>query len=51
MIFIPIPLILVLEDCGVQFVNQESDYRPTSDNMKTTYQLIIKITIFEKHKK
>ena len=53
MIFIPIPLILVLEDCGVQFVNQESDYRPTSDNMKSTYQLllIIKITIFEKHKK
>ena len=51
MIFIPIPLILVLDDCGVQFVNQESDYRPTSDNMKSTYQLIIKITIFEKHKK
>ena len=51
MIFIPIPLILVLEDCGVQFVNQESDYRPTLDNMKSTYQLIIKITIFEKHKK
>ena len=51
MIFIPIPLILVLENCGDQFVNQESDYRPTSDNMKSTYQLIIKITIFEKHKK
>ena len=36
---------------GVQFVNHEYDYRPTSDGTKFTYQLIIKITIFEKHKK
>ena len=27
------------------------DYRLTLDDMKSTYQLIIKITIFEKHKK
>ena len=32
-------------------VNHEYDYRPTSDDTKSTYQLIIKITIFEKHKK
>ena len=36
---------------GVLFVNHEYDYRPTSDDTKSTYQLIIKITIFEKHKK
>ena len=36
---------------GVRFVNHEYDYRPTSDDTKSTYQLIIKITIFEKHKK
>ena len=36
---------------GVGFVNHEYDYRPTSDDTKSTYQLIIKITIFEKHKK
>ena len=35
---------------GVRFVNQEYDYRPTSDDTKSTYQLIIKITIFEKEK-
>ena len=34
-----------------RFVNHEYDYRPTSDDTKSTYQLIIKITIFEKHKK
>ena len=34
-----------------RFVNHEYDYRPTSDDMNSTYQLIIKITIFEKHKK
>ena len=39
------------EIAGVQFVNHKYDYRPTSDDMKSTYQLIIKITIFEKHKK
>ena len=33
----------------VQVVNHEYDYRPTLDNTKSTYQLIIKITIFEKH--
>ena len=36
---------------GVRFVNHEYDYRPTSDDTKSTYHLIIKITIFEKHKK
>ena len=36
----------------VGFVNQEYDYRPTSDDTKATYsQLIMKIIIFEKHKK
>ena len=35
---------------GVQFVNHEYDYRPTLDDKKPTYQLIIKITIFKKHK-
>ena len=34
-----------------QRVNHEYDYRPTSDDTKSTYQLIMKITIFEKHKK
>ena len=28
---------------GVQFVNHDYDYRPTSDNTKSTYQLIIKL--------
>ena len=32
----------------IRFVNHEYDYRLTLDD---TYQLIIKITIFEKHKK
>ena len=36
---------------GVWFVKHECDYRPTSDDTKFAYQLIIKITIFEKHKK
>ena len=38
-------------DYKIRFVNHKYDYRPTSDDMKSTYQLIIKITIFEKHKK
>ena len=38
-------------EVGVRFVNHSYDYGPTSDEMKSTYQLIIKITIFEKHKK
>ena len=38
-------------EAGIRFVNHEYDYRPTSDGTKFTYQLIIKITIFEKHKK
>ena len=32
-------------DAGVQFVNHEYDYRPTSDDTKSHYQLIISITI------
>ena len=32
---------------GVRFVNHEYDYRPTTDDTKSTYQLIIKITIRE----
>ena len=32
-------------------VNHEYDHRPTLDDTKSTYQLIIKIRIFEKHKK
>ena len=36
-------------DYKIRFVNHEYDYRPTSDDTKSTYQLIIKITIFEKH--
>ena len=36
---------------GVQFVDHEYDYKPTLDDTKFTYQLIMKITIFEKHKK
>ena len=35
----------------LQFVNHEYDYRSTSDDTKSSYQLIIKISIFEKHKK
>ena len=48
-----IPMITKSDDreTGVRFVNHEYDYRPTSDDTKSTYQLIIKITIFEKHKK
>ena len=38
-------------EAGVRFVNHEYDYRPTSNDTKSTYQLIIKIAIFEKHKK
>ena len=35
-------------EAGVLFVNHEEyDYRPTLDDMKSTYQVIIKITIFE----
>ena len=33
------------------FVTHEYDYRPTSEDTKSTYQLIMKITIFEKCKK
>ena len=36
---------------GVRFVNHKYDYRLTSDDTKSTYQLIINITIFKKHKK
>ena len=32
-------------EAGVQFVNHEYDYRPTSDDPKSHYQLIISITI------
>ena len=32
-------------EAGVQFVNHEYDYRPTSDDTKSHYQLIISITI------
>ena len=35
----------------VWFVSHEYDYRLTSDDTKSTYQLIIKIKIFKKHKK
>ena len=28
-------------EAGVRFVNHEYDYRPTSDDMKSTYQLIL----------
>ena len=30
-----------MSGAGVQFVNHKYDYRPTSDDMKSTYQLII----------
>ena len=48
-----IQVITKLNDCevGVPFVNHEYDYRLTSADTKSTYQLIIKITISEKHKK
>ena len=39
------------QEAGVRFINLEYDYRLTSDDTKSTYQLIIKITIIEKHKK
>ena len=32
-------------EVGVQFVNHEYDYRPTSDDTKSNYQLTISITI------
>ena len=32
-------------EAGFQFVNHEYDYRPTSDDTKSHYQLIISITI------
>ena len=32
-------------EAGVRFVNPEYDYRPTSDDTKSHYQLIISITI------
>ena len=38
-------------EARVRFVNREDDYRVTSDNTTSSYQLIIKITIFKKHKK
>ena len=40
-------VITILDDCevGVQFFNHEYDYKPTSDDMKSHYQLIISITI------
>ena len=31
---------------GVRFINHEYDYRPTSDDTKSTDQLIIELTIF-----
>ena len=42
-----IQVITKLDDreTGVQFVNNEYDYRPTSDETKSHYQLIISITI------
>ena len=42
-----IQVITKLDDreAGVQFVNREYDYRPTSDDTKSHYQLIISITI------
>ena len=42
-----IPVITKLDDreAGIQFVNHEYDNRPTSDDMKAHYQLIISITI------
>ena len=42
-----IQFILVRGLSGVGFVNHEYDYRSTSDDTKSTYQLIIKFTIFE----
>ena len=44
-------VITTWDDSEARFVNHEFNYRPTSDHTKSTYQLIIKITIFEKHKK
>ena len=40
-----------MNDYEIGFVNHEYDYKPTSDNVKSTYQLIINITVFKKHKK
>ena len=34
-------------EAGVWFVNHEYDYRPTSDETKSHYQLIISITILK----
>ena len=42
---------MITKLAGVRFVNPEYDYRLTSDHAKSSYELIIKITIFEKHKK
>ena len=36
---------------AIWFVNHKYDYISTSDDTKSTYQLILKMTIFEKHKK
>ena len=36
-----------LRFAGVRFRNHEYDYRPTSDDTKSSYQLIINITISE----
>ena len=36
---------------GVRFINHKYDHKLTSDDTKSTYQLIIKINILEKHKK
>ena len=47
----PIRSVIIRVFAGVRFVSHEYDYRPTSDDTKSTYQSIIKITIFEKHKK
>ena len=44
-------IVRVITFAVVRFVTHEYDYRLTSDGTKSTYQLIIKITIFEKHKK
>ena len=37
------------EIAGVRFVNLEYDYRPTSDDTKSRYQLFINITISEEN--
>ena len=44
-----IRLITKLDDreAGVQFVNHEYEYRPTSDDTKSHHQLIMSITIYD----